>query len=89
MKKLLLVLIVVALLILHQDFWYWRAARPLVLGFLPIGLFYHACFTVAVSLLMWLLVKTAWPAHLEAESEAADSQSNIIDLNNIEEGEAR
>ena len=78
MKKFLLALIVVALLILHQDFWYWRSASPLIFGFLPIGLFYHACFTVAVAVVMWLLVKTVWPAHLEAEDET-----------NIEEGEAR
>ncbi|HJQ69831.1 MAG TPA: DUF3311 domain-containing protein [Blastocatellia bacterium] len=84
MKKFLLALIVVALVVLHQDFWFWSTAEPLVLGFLPVGLFYHACFTVAVSLLMWLLVKTAWPAHLEAEAGADDSSSN-----RIEEGEAR
>ena len=78
MKKFLLALIVVALLILHQDFWFWRSADPLVFGFIPIGLFYHACYTVAVAVVMWLLVKTSWPAHLEAEAET-----------NIEEGEAR
>ena len=33
---------VVLLYLLHQDFWFWRDARPLVFGFLPIGLFYHA-----------------------------------------------
>ena len=38
---------VVLLYVLHQDFWFWRDARPLVFGFLPIGLFYHAAFTVA------------------------------------------
>jgi len=65
MKRLLLVMIVVALYLLHQDFWFWRTAQPLVLGFIPIGLFYHACYTVAVSLMMWLLVKHAWPEHLE------------------------
>lgn len=89
MKKLLLALIVVALIILHQDFWYWTTADPLVLGFLPIGLFYHACFTVAVALLMWVLVKTAWPAHLEAIAETDDPQQGQRLLNNIEEGEAR
>ena len=36
------------LYVLHQDFWFWREARPLVFGFLPIGLFYHAAFTVAI-----------------------------------------
>ena len=33
--------------LLHQDVWLWRSARPLVFGFLPIGLFYHACYAVA------------------------------------------
>jgi len=52
----------------HQDFWFWREARPLVFGFLPIGLFYHAAYTVAISLLMLVLVRTHWPAHLERSS---------------------
>ena len=43
-------LIVAALYALHQDVWFWREARPLVFGVLPIGLFYHAAYTVAVSL---------------------------------------
>ena len=55
-----------ALYALHQDFWFWRDARPLVFGFLPIGLFYHAVYTVAISALMWVLVRTHWPSHLEA-----------------------
>ena len=67
MKRILLVIAFIALYALHQDFWYWRTAYPLVFGFVPIGLFYQACFTVAASLLMWLLVKFAWPSHLERE----------------------
>jgi hypothetical protein len=67
MKRALLVISVCALYILHQDVWFWRAARPLVFGFLPVGLFYHACFTVAASFVFWMLVKHAWPAHLEQE----------------------
>jgi hypothetical protein len=50
---------------LHQDFWFWRAARPLVFGFLPIGLFYHAAYTALISLFMWYLVRRYWPSHLE------------------------
>ena len=57
-----------ALYALHQDVWFWREARPLVFGFLPIGLFYHAAYTIAVSALMWVLVRTRWPAHLEPSS---------------------
>jgi hypothetical protein len=55
------------LYVLHQDFWFWRTARPLVFGFLPIGLFYHAVFTIAVSGALWLLVRYGWPTHLEDE----------------------
>lgn len=72
MKRTLLVIAVVTLYALHQDFWFWRVAWP-VFGFIPIGLFYHACFTIAVALVMWLLVKHAWPAHLEQEIEGQTS----------------
>jgi len=65
MKRALLLIIVGGLYVLHQDFWFWRAARPLVFGFIPIGLFYHGCYTVATAVVMWLLVKHAWPSHLE------------------------
>ena len=69
MKRTLLVLATLALYALHQDVWFWRSARPLVFGFLPIGLFYHACFSVVAVLLLWLLVAQAWPGHLERDPE--------------------
>ena len=65
MTKKLLVVVVVVLYVLHQDIWFWRTAHPLVFGFVPIGLFYQACFSAAAALVMWLLVKYAWPSHLE------------------------
>ena len=74
MKKILLVAAVVALYVLHQDFWNWRTPYPLVFGFIPIGLFYQGCFSVASALLMWLLVKFAWPGHLEREVEAQEQK---------------
>jgi hypothetical protein len=64
----------VALYILHQDFWNWRTAYPLVFGFIPIGLFYQGVYSIAASLAMWMLVKYAWPAHLEQEVEQGTSQ---------------
>ena len=51
--------------LLHHDIWFWSEPRPLVFGFMPIGLFYHAAYTVATALLLWFLVRTAWPAHLD------------------------
>ncbi len=78
MKRLLLAVIVIVLYLLHQDVWFWRTVRPFVFGFLPVGLFYHVCFTLAASLLMWLLVKYAWPAHLEkwGRGEREDGRGN-------------
>ena len=66
-RRIALIAGVLALYALHQDFWFWRSARPLLFGFLPIGLTYHALYTVAVAAMMALLVRLAWPEHLEAE----------------------
>ena len=76
MKRILLVIVVVALYILHQDFWFWRTAHPMIFGFIPIGLFYQGCFSVAASLVMWLLVKYAWPTELEREIEERDPEED-------------
>jgi hypothetical protein len=64
-KTLTLALAVVALYALHQDIWFWRTARPLLFGFLPVALAYHGAYCVAAALLMWTLTTVAWPHHLE------------------------
>ena len=46
LKTLLLTALVAAIYILHQDFWNWRKADPLVFGFLPIGLAYQAGYSI-------------------------------------------
>jgi membrane protein implicated in regulation of membrane protease activity len=58
-------LLVAVLYALHQDIWFWNTARPLVFGFLPIGLVYHVVHTLASSLLLWWLVRRYWPSHLD------------------------
>lgn len=68
MRVLLLFVAIAALYALHQDVWFWRSARPLLFGFLPVALWYHAAFCLAAALLMWALTKLAWPSHLEEES---------------------
>jgi hypothetical protein len=86
MKRWFLALLVIVLYVLHQDVWFWRTAQPLVFGFLPVGLFYHVCYTLAVIGLMGLLVKLAWPSHLERE--AADlpiSPSPHLPISNEED----
>ncbi len=62
--KWLLTLMVLLVYLLHQDVWFWHD-RTLVLGFLPIGLAYHAGFSVLAALMMAVLVRFAWPGHLE------------------------
>jgi hypothetical protein len=59
--------VLVSVYVLHQDFWFWRTARPLVFGFLPVGLAYHAAYTLAISVVMLYLVRRRWPSHLETD----------------------
>ena len=59
------------LLLLHNDFWLYDDGT-LVLG-LPIGLTYHIGFAVAASVLMFLLVRFAWPARLDSVEDEEDS----------------
>jgi hypothetical protein len=66
MKKVLVFLAVPVLYLLHQDFWNWDN-RSIALG-MPIGLTYQVLYCVAASLLMFCLVRFAWPAHLEVEA---------------------
>ena len=71
-----LVLLLIVLIVLHQDFWWWKD-KSLVFGFLPIGLAYHAGYSVAASLFMAVLVKHAWPRDLErADSDRAPQEEH-------------
>jgi hypothetical protein len=67
-RTLVLALAILVLYALHQDVWFWRTARPLVFGFLPIGLAYHGAYCVAAAALMWALTSFAWPHHLEDQA---------------------
>lgn len=75
MTRWLLGIAVALFYILHQDIWFWDTARPLVFGFLPIGLFYHAAYSVAVALLMMALIRWAWPTELERAVESTDERA--------------
>ncbi len=66
MHTRVLIAAIAALYLLHQDAWFWRAARPLLYGILPVGLAYHAAYCLAAAALMWLLTRVAWPAHLDS-----------------------
>jgi hypothetical protein len=67
MRLVLFSLLVAILFALHQDLWFWRTPHPIVFGILPIGLAYHALYSIVIAGLMLLLVRYAWPAWLEDE----------------------
>ncbi len=74
MKPTLWILVII-LLVLHQDNWFWDDAT-LVFGFLPIGLFYHACLSIAASMVWFLATRIAWPHELEVEAESIHGGGN-------------
>ena len=65
-------LLVLLLLILHQDNWFWSNPQ-LVFGFMPIGLFYHACISIAAGITWFLAIQFAWPAGLDAAPAVRDA----------------
>ncbi len=72
MKRVIAIL-VIALMIAHQDIWYWND-ETMVFGFMPIGLFYHVCISVAAALVWLLACQFAWPFedHEDPETRLAD-----------------
>lgn len=73
MKNKWIWIIFVVLFFLHQDVWFWDD-QSLVLGFMPIGLAYHAGFSIAAALLWSSAVKWAWPSDVEAWAEGDESE---------------
>jgi hypothetical protein len=59
---------IAVLLVLHQDAWLWTN-KYLLFGCVPIGLAYHAGFTVLAAVTMFVFTRTIWPAHLEEEEQ--------------------
>jgi hypothetical protein len=74
LKRISLGLAVLAVFLLHQDCWNWMKALPLVLGFLPVGLAYHAGYAILAAFMMTLLVKFAWPTELERIERELDTK---------------
>jgi hypothetical protein len=73
-KKRIIFIVFVFLLLLHQDCWNWDNAN-LVFGFMPVGLFYHACYSLIAALFWGLVMKFAWPSELEEWAEGGPDSS--------------
>lgn len=74
MKSKAIWIIFALLFILHQDVWFWDD-RTLVFGFMPIGLAYHAAFSIVAALLWASAVKWAWPSDIEAWADEPTTDS--------------
>lgn len=61
-----------ALFVLHHDCWNWDS-RSLVLGWLPVGLAWHAGFSLAAALLWAAATRWAWPNDIEQWAEETDT----------------
>ena len=66
------------LFVFHQDCWFW-GDRTLLFGFLPIGLAYHALFSILAASLWALAARFAWPDHIESWAGAGDEQPSPPD----------
>jgi hypothetical protein len=64
--------LVVLLLILHQDVWFWED-DTLVFGFMPITLLYHAGISVGASITWFLATKYAWPKVLDEADQSTSA----------------
>jgi hypothetical protein len=73
-RKVLITALILAVYVVHQDWWNWHRIYPLFFGFLPAGLAYHVAYSILASILMAVLVKLAWPKHLE-DTEPMDQRA--------------
>ena len=61
--KNILYLVILIVYILHNDLWFWN--NPTIIMGIPVGLFYHLIYCFIASILLFLLIKFAWPKLVE------------------------
>ena len=64
--------LVLLLLIIHQDNWFWDN-DTLVFGFMPVGLLYHACISIAAATTWYLATLFAWPVDEDAKESGKEA----------------
>jgi hypothetical protein len=78
---------VILLFILHHDFWFWDD-RSLVLGFMPVGLFYHVLFSIVASLTWLCAVKFAWPEEIEEWASGSEANPSASTAASADQGKS-
>ncbi len=75
MKKLVYAGIIF-LAIVHQDFWWWSDSDTLVLGFMPVGLAFHAGISVFAGIAWALATRYCWPLQADADGQASPAKES-------------
>lgn len=70
--SIIALVVFIILAILHQDVWNWDNAN-LVFGFLPVGLAYHAAYSLVAATFWAIVMKVAWPTRLEEWADESDT----------------
>ena len=78
--------LVVALGFLHNDLWWWND-NTLVFGFMPMGLAFHALFSILAAGVWALALKWAWPHELEKLADESGETSATIPPEDVSEGD--
>ena len=63
-----LTLAAIAVLVMRHDYWFWDTPYPLMFDCLPVALWWQAMVSLSACVLMWLMVRLAWPQELEDEA---------------------
>jgi len=71
----LLAAVALALIVIRFDLWHWKTVEPLLFGFLPVGLWWQAMVSILAAFMMWLMVRLAWPEHLEQAERLSPAAS--------------
>ncbi len=56
-----------AMYVFHNDWWLWGDSR--IVAGLPIGLGYHVLYMIVSALVLTIVVRLAWPTHLDSEED--------------------
>ena len=68
--KHFLYLALAGLYLLHNDLFLWN--DDCLIGGFPSGLLYHVAYCIAASVLMFLMVRFAWPAQLNVDPDQTE-----------------
>ena len=72
-KSGIIITVFIIFAVLHQDIWNWDNPN-LVFGFIPVGLAYHAAYSLTAVVFWTLVVKFAWPTQLEEWADGGEAE---------------